>query len=553
MDARHADGRSAAAARLGRAYTALAWGRIGDDAYLAAGTQGGDVVVWRMAHREGGPEATYTTTLRLEASVQHIGWNDARLAVCTTEAVHVLALSTTLERRAALPMRRAVSCLTWAASTLHMATPGALVCWDTTQPSATEHRVDSAYGAGTVGTAVALRTGALVGWDAQPRDPVWTPAVQPLWAVAEAAPLVATLAEADEHASWRYRVARRMSYTLYTPFDKDWDASEDQLARLYALFPSEARLPILRWRAVLLSAVQCAQQDVVLDKLCVRLDEEKVRPLAAACASLLESEADTYAAWASPAAEAQSARWCSAWASARSGARHAVADAASWLAERVVALASAAAALGAGDRGAHVERLAARLLLLAQDAPDSQPSFSSFLVQIARRLHPLSEKWAMDDLHLGEVCAACSSPIPFSLAQYAQCTAGHVFGTSTRSPRTLRRDRRDFARDRHADVCRLRPPSAAHGPGVGPRPLPQPGRVQCVWKSVAVTVIRKSVYKATTPGMGDYVLALRVVDFDPKPKRDSFSLRFFFFSPACATRRSSSRRSSSDSSGTTCL
>ena len=139
MDARHADGRSAAAARLGRAYTALAWGRIGDDAYLAAGTQGGDVVVWRMAHREGGPEATYTTTLRLEASVQHIGWNDARLAVCTTEAVHVLALSTTLERRAALPMRRAVSCLTWAASTLHMATPGALVCWDTTQPSATEH------------------------------------------------------------------------------------------------------------------------------------------------------------------------------------------------------------------------------------------------------------------------------------------------------------------------------------------------------------------------------------------------------------------------------
>lgn len=204
-----------------------------------------------------------------------------------------------------------------------------------------------------------------------------------------------------------------------------------QLARFDALFPTDDRLPVLAWRAALLACAQSAAPAALWPRLEERVRTDKYTPLAARCAQHVAEAAQTYAPWADAVPLAQSVRWCSAWlghAQARPASEVRSSDAAQ-LSDLVVAIASAAAARDARQRGAYAERLAARLVLLARAPPAACADAAPFLVRLAEALHAPAAAWDASALALGETCAACGASIPFTLAQYAQCTAGHVFGT----------------------------------------------------------------------------------------------------------------------------
>lgn len=191
----HAEGRSPEAARLAASYTALDWASVDADVYLAAGTRGGDVVVWR-ANACDAPSWPHVAHHRFDACVLRIACDARRMAVQTARALVLLRLDGDALRvehdTAWLP---ALSYLAWHGPTLHFASPGALHSWAPGAPAPTSAAMPSAYVAGVLQDAAALDDGALVAWDGtEAGAPPYSVSPQPLWGAAASRRLVATLA-----------------------------------------------------------------------------------------------------------------------------------------------------------------------------------------------------------------------------------------------------------------------------------------------------------------------------------------------------------------------
>lgn len=226
-------------------------------------------------------------------------------------------------------------------------------------------------------------------------------------------------------------MARRTAYTLYVPPGAQWRASDAQpLAQFWSLFPQQHAVPITAWRAVLLAYMQCAERETLLPLVREHVRSTLFEPLKDACSAHIANDVRTYEPWAKPVQEAQSVRWCTSWWDGQDAlpSQPSLSEQAAQLADTVVAIASATAAKDAGTCGAYVERLAARLVLLARQPTSPLGETASYLTALATTLHPAAAAWDADALDLGETCVACQASIPFTLAQYAHCAAGHVFG-----------------------------------------------------------------------------------------------------------------------------
>ncbi|WFD46912.1 hypothetical protein GLX27_001556 [Malassezia furfur] len=355
-----------------------------------------------------------------------------RIAVHTTRALVVLAYAhgaLLAEREAA--WHRAVSCLAWHDAALHIASPGVLATWAPDAPAPHVVRVPCAYAVGVLPHGIVLDSGRVVSWDGAAADaPPWPTGEQPVWGAAARDGLVAALASADECASWRYRVARRMAYTLWAPCAAAWDADDaDARARLGATFPARDGVPIPAWRTALLAAQQCAQPARAWAHMAACVRTQRWAPLVAACAVLVDADDARFAAWDAPLRAVQSVRWCAAWLTREQADEEtvALAEETAHVGDVVSALAAASAALEARQCGAYAARLAARLVLLARAPPAALGGAEKALQRQARALHAVSSAWDGASCTLGEKCVACGAPVAFTLAPYAQCDAGHVY------------------------------------------------------------------------------------------------------------------------------
>ena len=222
-----------------------------------------------------------------------------------------------------------------------------------------------------------------------------------------------------------------MAYTLWAPCAAAWDADDaDARARLVATFPARDGVPIPAWRTALLAAQQCAQPARAWAHMAACVRTQRWAPLVAACAVLVDADDARFAAWDAPLRAVQSVRWCAAWLTREQADEEtvALAEETAHVGDVVSALAAASAALEARQCGAYAARLAARLVLLARAPPAALGGAEKALQRQARALHAVSSAWDGASCTLGEKCVACGAPVAFTLAPYAQCDAGHVYG-----------------------------------------------------------------------------------------------------------------------------
>lgn len=422
------------------AYTAVDWVRTASGALLAAGTRDGRLCVWQVDRAS----VSLAGCEPLRARIQRIAWASAegpvRIAAATSQGVAVLVWDTALRREALWATKASVSMLAWDGPTLHIALPRTLCAWDLEHDKRSEVAVASAYATGTVSradensaadtehgaTACALEHGALVAWDGEPRASPWETSAQPWWGVASMGDLVAALYECDEDAPWRYRVARRLTCALWTPWAQHWDATPAALARLAAWKRAPHPVPIVAWRAILLACRQCADPRAAWQCVAARITEEYSALLDDAQRRARTSTA--YADWASCLPAAQSLAWAAAYVQRQTQPDAALAPV-PHLRDAVVAMACAAAAHDAQDHTPYTRRLAARCLVLAT-AHDTHAALAECLTNCAHQLTPASAQWDLaEPLSLEESCGACHAAVFFQWEQYTSCANGHPIGT----------------------------------------------------------------------------------------------------------------------------
>lgn len=472
---------------LSEQFDAAAWsaGAAGA-AFLAAGTRGGDLVVWRAdaaltlaAHTQlpGGVLA-----LRLSQWLAHGAESQSMLlAVHTSVGVHVLAASltgTALTLHDDVPWQtgtwplplHSVSALAWRGAELYFSTPGALHRWDLgsgaqeTQPLGGSSSVVPAAGVVVQETPDAprfvLQDGTSYAWgDAHPSPPapdaevVWTAAADPC---VRTDPLVGCLlASADEPAAWRYRVTRKLAYTLQSALPAPWapDGAAWPVAILeHALStprsPQGYPTPILALRPLLLAWATCTDAPALLRQLlptAQQATERLVERVHATCRPGADADA-----WRRVLEPAQLLAWLWAWierhlhnATPGTDAQHKPVQehgGAARAAADVAALLHRAAALGAAQRGgdaSYARLLGAALWLGAQQdwASLRSDKLSAHLRTAAHELltrhdaeaSMLAWPQCAEEVDLGEQCPACGGAIAFRLTAVARCAAGHTF------------------------------------------------------------------------------------------------------------------------------
>ncbi|WFD33041.1 histone acetyltransferase [Malassezia sp. CBS 17886] len=459
-------------------------------ALLAAGTRAGAVHLFR-AHP--GAPLQLAADATFDSPVQHLAWSrwdahgNALIAVHTTRAIHVMAARADGALhdgpfpgapRAWEMHGRSVSALRWAhgaadgcAATAASAAPSATLCFAT---AAAEHawhlhtdtkrtfalHDTTGHAAGVVpGDAADAADAPAAGVSAHDDWSLWTadghPAAAPappgdadaamqrslarlqtLWGLAgypgDGGPqvaLLAALATADEPASWRYRVTRRLAYTLWTPFVPGWTLGADARARLWRLAPpaDEARPPLAAWRPFLVACVLCGAQAQLLTEVAARLQEERAAPLLARFAAAVQDDDDgALAACATAARQLYAARlWIHRLARAAGVEVPAPLPAVPWLTACLQAVLSTGVG-HARERGTERPaaapagaRPAAALRCLLSQMP-AVPHAERVAAALRRRIPDASQR-------VVEHCPACSENVPFSVEAYAKCTSGHVF------------------------------------------------------------------------------------------------------------------------------
>lgn len=475
---------------LSEQFDAAAWSASATKAaFLAAGTRGGDLVVWQaeaaltLAAHTQLPEGVLA--LRWSPWLTHgAGPQSALLAVHTSAGVHVLAASltgTALTLHGDVPWHtgtwplplHSVSALAWRGTELYFSTPGALHRWDLdsgaqeTQPLGGSSSAAPAAGVVVQEAADAprfvLQDGTSYAWgDAHPSPPapdaevVWSAAADPC---ARTAPLLGcVLASADEPAAWRYRVTRRLAYTLQSALPALWapdGAAWPTVLLEHALStprsPQGYPTPILALRPLLLACATCADASAFLRQLLPAAQHATERLAERAQATCTQgADAD---AWCRVLEPAQLLAWLWAWikrhlhnatpgTDAQPDVRTAVQEhgAAARAVADVAALLHRAAVLGAAQRGgdaSYARLLGAALWLGAQQdwASLRSDKLSAYLRTAAQELltrhgeEALVRAWgqSVEEVDLGEQCPACGGAIAFRLAPAARCVTGHTF------------------------------------------------------------------------------------------------------------------------------
>ncbi|WFD43469.1 hypothetical protein MPSI1_002131 [Malassezia psittaci] len=419
--------RSDEAQQLAYTYTCLAWGNGDQHGLLAVGTRGGDVLVWR-APRGKVRAWQCVTSYRLGAGVLQLVWGEKGMIVHTAESMVLLYYENdTLSVQQEIPWLASVSMLTWEGSQVRVVSPYGLYRWDTQldEVHIEKRETNAPYAAGSIGAYVVFNNGTFQDWDHdRALHTAWQFNSQPVWGVAQAGRnLVATLVSISAEG-------------------RDPDSSSI-LARISEFFEEKQPVPILAWRSVLFYVMQSTDLEGALKCLADYLQSFVLTPLLPRCEQLIDDRAQSYKQWKQPTAAVLSLRWCSAWLCQKYPLKHAASASESGpsqdqlnlnargveqLANEVTAIASATAAIESKQKGSYAKRLAAYLTLLAQSPEHMLKGVSDYLRYLATYLHPDTEKWTSCSIDLGEKCAACQAPVPFTLDQYTKCSAGHVFG-----------------------------------------------------------------------------------------------------------------------------
>ncbi|WFD35419.1 hypothetical protein MCUN1_002273 [Malassezia cuniculi] len=420
---------SAADARRAALCYAVDWSPLcptrANTAFLAAGC-GSGVYLWAVDAHNVFPPTSIALGSRA-AAVKWGEWADGRapLAVHTAEGMRVLYIAADgsvcgPQTSCALDLCY-TSALTWRNGTLLFATPGALHAWT---PGTGQHdiqRIDTArVAAGVVGDPpVAVfqdwRTAA-PGTPASASDQLLDitapgthgPASQQLlWALSAFNGMYASLSTADEAASWRYRVGRRLVFALWAP-------SSVHVDHLVELACSGVYRPAAALRPLLCAAADPTNSTALvraaLFNVSARAEPHGFENLADCALNRrnVELRACNWLATRLGDAAAQDAL----------GNSLRLADL-----ERRVRRAKELLSLGMADTQ-YVLRLAAVLYLSGNVRHGAQ---SAELLAAIGDIGDAGAGWTGTELWLGEQCAACGQPIPFSRAPHAKCASGHVF------------------------------------------------------------------------------------------------------------------------------
>ncbi|WFC99376.1 hypothetical protein MYAM1_002120 [Malassezia yamatoensis] len=419
--------RSDEAQHLAYTYTCLAWGTGNQHGLLAVGTRGGDLLVWRAPRRKS--EAWQcVTSYRLKDGLLQVVWGEGGMVVHTVQSMLLLHYKhDTLSVQQEIPWLASVSMLSWDRSQVRIVSPYGLYRWDTHQDQARieKRELNAPYATGSIGAYVVLNNGTLQNWDHdRAMHTSWQFHPQPVWGVAQAGQnLVATLVSISTGA-------------------RDPD-SPSSLPRISELFDEKQSVPILAWRSVLFYVMQSTDLMEAFKCLTDHLQSVVLTPLLPRCEQLIDDQALSYKQWKQPTAAVLSLRWCSAWLCRNYSMEHTASKIESrpsqdqlnlnvtgvqQLANEVAAIAGATAAIEAKQKGSYAKRLAAHLILLAESPTPMLKGVSEYLRFLAAYLHPDTKAWKSCSIDLGEKCAACQAPVPFTLDQYTKCSAGHVFG-----------------------------------------------------------------------------------------------------------------------------
>lgn len=402
---RWAEARSGVAHALATQFSAVRWSPVSPQghAWLAAGTRGGDVVLWdayeqplRVVSYERVPEAVYAlswSTWQPDGTV--------RLAVRTAEKIYVYVLhdgEPGWECVGTCATGLQVSDLHWAEGLeLRWATPSAFVAWKGEAAPLVSLPVEvgaHAAGSDTHGTLrddgqMYARDGSLIA--------SLPPSLQrPVWGYARGpSSLLATLTSADETVAWRYMISPKLTLTLWCPHERP--------------LPCASLPPIVAWQAWAYALERQADATPLIEPLQARLAQ------LTALADALGQRAANMAEWCEAHREAQCLAWFAQVAPALAAAHlREAGELCAWL-----GLAVREAAWTEEAPVAYTMRLA-RALEQAAQTPGALP----WVVLCSQRM---KERLAKQDAAPAETCPACNAVIPRELAATARCPAGHLF------------------------------------------------------------------------------------------------------------------------------
>lgn len=399
------------------------------DTALLAGAGPGGVYVWAVGAvgTAGMPAAHAPTHIPLTAAHEpppfalHWGeWAQGRapLAVHTRAGVCVVPIAA--DGRVCGPQSSCalgwthVGALTWQHGLLLFATPGRMHAWD---PRTGAHDVWAAEstraGAGIVGDPpfTLLQDWRAAGPGATPdcntdfcAPGTSAPAhTQSLWALAVQG-TAATLSETDEPAAWRYRVARRLVYTMWSADSRATGPLDVGAVLSHACTGTYA--PAVALRALLVAIVAAPA-------------------LAAAARAALEPRVHGEESGSLPDdalalrhAELRACTWLAAWLARTDADAVPLRDA---LARALRDADLERRFRTSRDRDpAYVRRLSAVLHLTG----DARRAEQSAALRAALGELPYTDAAPS----LGEGCPACGGAVAFADAPFARCAAGHVFG-----------------------------------------------------------------------------------------------------------------------------
>lgn len=403
---RWADPRTGVAHSLATQFSAVRWSPVSPQchAWLAAGTRGGDVILWNAYAQP----MHVVQCWRVPHAVCALSWcawlpdGTVRLAVHTSEQMHVFSLRDDDE-----PLCESVGTCTlglaqvtnlhWAdANVLRWATPSALVSWEVGAASPVSVPVTiGAHAAGSDARGTLRDDGCMYAYDGSLLATL--PLKQRVWGYArDPSGLIATLSSADETASWRYMISPALTLTLWLPQERS--------------LPNASLPPIVAWRAWAYALERHADDSALWTPLHARLTQLEAQ------AEALCQRTTGVAAWSAAHREAQ----CLAWAT-----HVAPSFAATHLggAQRLCAwlsLAIRAAAWDPAMPAAYTQRLV-RALEQGATSLDLSPAVVSYLQGAKARMDKPANETTM------ETCPACDAPMPPTLAATASCPVGHVF------------------------------------------------------------------------------------------------------------------------------
>lgn len=224
------------------------------------------------------------------------------------------------------------------------------------------------------------------------------------------------LTSADEAAAWRYRVGRRLVYTLWRSGPPDVRTVVD-LACTGRYRPAVALRPVLLAVVASDEATASRVSDAALECAAQRIGARDVEHISDDALLQRHVELRT-CAWL--------AGWISMWGS--------------------VAVAETQAQLRAALRGADLERRVRRARANAQRdkqytlrlcaalhaARHESRAYAAYCAELLALIGhtDVAAGWTGGEHSLGETCAACGGLVPFTVP-YSRCAAGHVFWRCT--------------------------------------------------------------------------------------------------------------------------